>query len=292
MRKIIDRYHQKAIAQKIKIVHSCGFDSIPSDFGTLKVQKAFYKKYGYFANMVSIRVKDFKGAMSGGTYISMSNVIGEAEKDKSIQNLLSNNYSLNPDPLYSGVGEYDLKSVKKDKITEQWICPFIMATINTRVVRRSHALMGFPYGHDFKYEEALLCGNGFIGRLKAIFIRLGLGMLMAAKPGTLLKTTFDWLMPKPGEGPDEQSRNAGYFKYLIFAQGLQGDQTVVEVHGDKDPGYGCTSKMLAESAVDLIFDEQLPEIYGVLTPSVALGDNFFMRLEKKAGITFKVIEQK
>ncbi len=290
IRRNIDQFHQKALEKKIKIVHCCGFDSIPSDYGTLKVQQAFFKKYGYYAQNISTRIGEFKGWLSGGTYYSMSNLISEAGKNTSIQNLLKNLYSLNPDPKYSGADEADLRAVKKDPVTGEWMCPFIMSGINTRVVRRSHALMGFPYGHEFTYNEAQLCGKGFIGRLKANAILIFLGLFMAAKPGTFIKKIFDWLMPKQGEGPDEKSRSEGYFNFHFFARGKNNDECVLKLHGKRDPGYGCTSRMLAESAIGLIYQEKLPEVYGVLTPSFAMGEELFRRLEAKAGLTFIVAE--
>ena len=291
MRKTIDQYHHEAIARKIKIVHSCGFDSIPSDLGVLEVQRTFFEKHGYYAGNVFTRIATLKGELSGGTYSSMSNLITEARTDKSIQKILSNTFALNPDPGYQGAEQSDLKSVKKDKITGLWICPFIMSGINTKIVRRSHALMNFPYGHKFIYKEALMCGKGFTGWVKANAILLALGLFLAAKPGSFLKKIIDWKMPKPGEGPNEKSRNEGYFKFLIFAQGHNEDESIIAVRGDKDPGYGSTSRMLAESAICLALGAQLPQVFGVLTPSVAMGKELLNRLETKAGVTFKVIEQ-
>ncbi len=291
IRKTIDRHHQQAIEKKLRIVHSCGFDCIPSDLGVKVVQQAFFKKYGYFTNHVYTRVAMLKGKLSGGTYASMNHLMAEAKKDKTIGKIIANQYALNPDSNHQGADQKDLQSIKKDKITGQWLAPFIMAGVNTRVVRRSHALMNFPYGHVFSYEEAMLCGKGFKGRMKAGFILAGLGLLQAAKPGSFIKKIIDSRMPKPGEGPDKESRNSGGFKFLIFAQGHDTDQVVLAVRGNRDPGYGSTSKMLAESAISLIYEEQLPDIYGVLTPAVALGDVLMKRLEENAGVTFEVVEQ-
>jgi short subunit dehydrogenase-like uncharacterized protein len=290
MRKMIDQHHQAAFEKSIKIVHTCGFDSIPSDVGVREVQQSFFKKYGYYADKVYTRVAGMKGELSGGTYASMSNLLAEANKDKDIQKIVYNSYSLNPDPAYKGADKADFRSVQKDPITGQWMCPFVMAVVNTRVVRRSHALADFPYGHRFSYEETMLCGKGFKGRMRATAVLMGLGLLMAAKPGSFLKKLIDKRMPKPGEGPSEAQRKAGRFKFLVFAEGSNGDRSLVAVRGDMDPGYGSTSKMLAESALCLVNDELLPETYGVLTPSVAIGEELHKRLEAKAGVTFEVVE--
>jgi short subunit dehydrogenase-like uncharacterized protein len=289
MRQIIDRYNDKASEKKIKIIHNCGFDCIPSDMGVREVQRAFFEKYGYYANQVYTRVANLKGELSGGTYASMVVMMEKVREDRSIGKLLSNKYALNPDPNYTGPEKADLQAIKKDPVTGSWICPFIMSGVNTRVVRRSHALRGFPYGHVFTYEEAMMTGKGITGMAKAGVILAGLGILTAAKPGSFLKKLLDKKMPKPGEGPDERARKTGRFKFLIFAKGHSSDQTCVAVRGDRDPGYGSTSKMLAESAVSLIYEEQLPEVYGVLTPSVGLGDVLLERLERNAGVTFEVM---
>jgi short subunit dehydrogenase-like uncharacterized protein len=290
MRKSIDQHHQQALAKKLRIVHNCGFDCIPSDLGVMEVQRAFFEKYGYYSLQVVTRVAKMKGALSGGTYASMSHMLAEAEKDKSIGKLMANPYAINPDPHYQGPDQADLQSIQKDTITGQWLAPFIMAGVNTRVVRRSHALLGFPYGQAFTYEEALLCGKGLKGRIKAGVILAGLSLLLSAKQGSFLKKMIDSRMPKPGEGPDADSRASGSFTFLLFAQGRGTDQVVLAVRGDRDPGYGSTSKMLAESAICLTEEEKLAPAYGVLTPAVAMGNVLLTRLQQNAGVTFTVVE--
>lgn len=279
MKKIIDLYHEKAGVKKLKIVHACGFDSIPSDIGVRKIQQEFFKKYGYYAGKVSTRITDISGGLSGGTYSSMMNMMEMARKDADFRRIVSNMYALNPDPDYAGADKKEFKSVRRDILTDSWLCPFIMAGINTKIVRRSHALEGFRYGENFSYEEAMVCGKGVKGRLRAIIFLLGLGMLMKAKSGSFLKKIIDRKMPHPGDGPDKKTREAGYFRFLIFAEGKGSDRIVLAVQGYKDPGYGSTSSMLAESALSLLEGETLPQIYGVLTPSVAMGDILERRLD-------------
>lgn len=278
MRKMIDQHHLAAEEKKLKIVHTCGFDSIPSDLGAMKLQNEFYKKFGYYAEKISTRIAGIKGELSGGTYSSMTSLMETARKDSSIRSIISNMYALNPDPHFKGADKSDLKSVKKDNLTGHWICPFIMAGINTKVVRRSNALENFKYGYDFSYEEAMMCGRGIKGRLKGITILMGLGLLMAAKEGGLLKKIIDGRMPKPGEGPDKESRESGFFKFILFAEGKNSDSLNLIIKGKRDPGYGATSRMLGEAAISLLSDD-LPEIYGILTPAVAMGEVLEKRLE-------------
>jgi short subunit dehydrogenase-like uncharacterized protein len=290
MRKTIDRHHEQAKAKKLKLVHTCGFDCIPSDLGVMEVQRRFFEKYGYYAQEVRTRVAWLKGGLSGGTYASMNHLMDESKKDPSIGKTIANPYAINPQPEYPGKDKKDLQTVKKDEQTGHWLAPFIMASVNTRVVRRSHALQEFPYGPDFTYEEAMNCGKGITGRIKATGILAGLGVLMAAKPGSFIKKIIDSRMPKPGEGPDAATREAGGFKLLIYAQGKGSDQVVLAVKGDRDPGYGSTSKMLAESAICLTEEDKLPTTFGMLTPAVAMGDVLLKRLEHNAGLSFTLVD--
>jgi short subunit dehydrogenase-like uncharacterized protein len=285
MRRMIDQHHEAAQANGTKIVHTCGFDSIPSDMGVYYIQQQTQAQSGQRAQQIKMRVKALRGGVSGGTYASLSHVMVEAEKDRSIYATLFNPYGLNPHGEDSGPDQKDLDRVVYDEEARSWIFPFIMATINTKVVRRSNALAGYPYGKDFRYEEAMMGGDGFSGRLKALGAALPLGLMMSAKPGSLLKKLFDRVLPKPGEGPDEATRESGFYKFKFYVTLQDGSPARATVTGDKDPGYGSTSKMLAESAICLAKDE-LPDTAGVLTPSVAMGDALLRRLQEHAGLTF------
>ena len=158
IRKMIDKYHSKAKENKIKIINSCGFDSIPSDMGVFYSQKKFFEKTGKYANKINMRVAGAKGGISGGTYNSLSNVLEEARVDKEVRKTLINPYGLNPIDKQTGPDKADLQSVVFDKVSNSWIAPFVMAGINTKFVRRSHALIDFKYGVDFSYDEATLSG--------------------------------------------------------------------------------------------------------------------------------------
>ncbi|MEL6835469.1 MAG: saccharopine dehydrogenase NADP-binding domain-containing protein [Bacteroidota bacterium] len=285
MRRMIDQHHEAAKANGTKIVHTCGFDSIPSDMGVYYIQQQAQAQSGQTAKEIKMRVGAVKGGVSGGTYASLSNVMEEAQHDKSIFETLLNPYGLNPQGEQSGPDKRDLQSIVYDETAKSWLFPFVMAGINTKVVRRSNALADYPYGKDFRYEEAMMGGDGFSGRLKAIGAALPLGLMMSAKPGSLLKKLFDRLLPKPGEGPDKAAREAGFYKLKFFTTLEDGSSAMGIVTGDKDPGYGSTSKMLAESAICLAKDE-LPKGGGVLTPARAMGDALLIRLSENAGLTF------
>ncbi|MEM9987796.1 MAG: saccharopine dehydrogenase, partial [Bacteroidota bacterium] len=168
---------------------------------------------------------------------------------------------------------------------DAWIAPFVMASINTKVVRRSQALGGHPYGQDFRYEEATLTGKGWGGKIAAQGLAWGTNLFQSATPDTTLGQVFGWFMPKRGEGPSRSTREKGFYVIDLWGTDEAGQIYKCRIKGDRDPGYGSTSKMLAESAICLSRDET-PENYGVLTPSVAMGEPLLVRLQANAGLTF------
>jgi len=283
IRKMIDKYHSKAKENKIKIINSCGFDSIPSDMGVFYSQKKLFEKTGEYANKINMRVAGAKGGISGGTYNSLSNVLEEARVDKEVRKTLTNPYGLNPIDKQNGPDKADLQSVIFDKVSNSWIAPFVMAGINTKIVRRSHALIDFKYGSDFSYDEATLSGKGVLGQVKGYLSLIPI-FLATRKKGSFIKNIVDYILPKSGEGPSQKTRISGYYN-LRFYLTQQDKIYLSKVIGDMDPGYGSTSKMLAESAVCLALDKT-PETYGILTPSVALGNPLLKRLQENAGLTF------
>jgi short subunit dehydrogenase-like uncharacterized protein len=285
IRRIIDKYHSIAKEKHIKIVNSCGFDSVPSDMGVFYSQKKVFEKTGKYAQIINMRVAGAKGGISGGTYNSLSNVLEEARVDKDVRKTLANPYGLNPVEKQFGPDKPDLRKVIFDKVSNSWIAPFVMAGINTKIVRRSHALMDFIYGSNFSYDEATIAGKGVSGQIKGYMSLIPI-FLATRKKGSLLKNIVDFILPKSGEGPSEKTRINGYYN-LRFYLTMDDTTYVSKVIGDRDPGYGSTSKMLAESAVCLALDKT-PENYGVLTPSTALGVPLRKRLEEKAGLTFKI----
>ena len=284
IRKMIDLYHEEAINNEVKIVNSCGYDSIPSDLGIYFIHKNISKK-----NLkVSMRVSGAKGGLSGGTYASMQNIMEEATNNKEIRKSLSNPYGLNPSGEQNGPDKRDLTTIVYDKKIRSWIAPFIMAGINTRIVRRSNALSNYNYGKDFEYDEAIMTGNGFKGKLRGMLISIPL-IFLAAKPGSFFNKIFNFFTPKPGEGPNKKERENGYFSSKFFVFQENSNTSIFKVTGDRDPGYGSTSKMLAESAVCLAKDS-LDSTFGLLTPSTAMGDKILDRLQANAGLTFQKIK--
>tara|TARA_B100000767_G_scaffold67862_1_gene64387 strand:- start:12886 stop:14100 length:1215 start_codon:yes stop_codon:yes gene_type:complete len=284
MRQMVDKHQEAAQANGVKIVHSCGFDSIPSDMGVYFIQREAKAQKGQRAKKISMRVVAMRGGLSGGTYASLSKVMEQAQQDKSIYKVLTNPYGLNPADQQEGEDRPDLMSVVFDKTSQSYVGPFIMAGINTKVVRRSNALSNYSYGKDFRYDEATLSGKGFKGKMKGVLAAIPL-MFMTAKPKSVLKSIANKLLPKPGEGPDREQRENGFYNLRFYVTLEDGSSAMGKVTGDKDPGYGSTSKMLGETAVCLAVDE-LPKINGVLTPSVAMGDALLQRLEQSSGLAF------
>ena len=178
MRQIIDQYNEAAKANETKIVHTCGFDSIPSDMGVYFIQREAKAKRGSRAQQIKMRVAGMSGGMSGGTYASFSNTMEEAKEDKNIFKVLTNPYGLNPIDEQVGEDKSDLRSIVFDKASQSWIGPFIMAGINTKVVRRSNIFSGYSYGKNFRYEEATIYGKGFKGRMKGIINTIPMGLMI------------------------------------------------------------------------------------------------------------------
>ena len=286
IRTLIDDYHEEAKSKKIKIVNSCGFDSIPSDMGVYFIQNEIKKTYKNYANSIKMRVAGVRGGISGGTYGSINNLLKEAYSNKKIFRVLNNPYGLNPKNKMEGMDKKDLRKIIFDKESNSWIYPFIMAGINTKIVRRSHALTNFQYGKDFRYEEATMSGKGISGLLKAILAVFPLAMI-GLNPNSLLKKIVNSYMPKPGEGPGPEKRKNGFYNLRFYVTIDERRKAFAKVVGDNDPGYGSTSKMLAESALCLAFDK-LPENYGVVTPSIAMGKQLLERLRNNAGLDFKI----
>jgi short subunit dehydrogenase-like uncharacterized protein len=287
MRRMIDQHHVEAQKSGARIVHTCGFDSIPSDLGVFLLQRAMFEKHGVYSPNVKYRVVKASGGVSGGTIDSVVNMMEESKSDPSILPLMADPYALNPLNMPSGEDKKDKTSVFYDEDFEQWTAPFVMAGVNTRVVRRSHSLLGYPWGNDFRYDEAVLVGDGPGGIVKAWFITAATGLLIALTVFSFTRKLFARLAPSPGEGPSPEAIRKGFFNIELFASHPDDPERsmVAIVTGDRDPGYGATSKMIAESAVCLAKDE-LDTPTGVLTPAVAMGQRLIDRLQQNAGMSF------
>ncbi len=286
IRKMIDRHQARAQQTGARIVHCCGFDSVPMDIGVWFLQEAAREKYGTYCKSITMLVKATKGAASGGTIASMLNLISESRRDRSVARTLVDPYGLNPDGERQGPDQRDQQKVLYRDDVNSWTAPFIMAGVNTKVVRRSHALAGFPYGRDFRYAEAVMTGDGFTGWLKGWLMTLALGgLVLGASYQPTRKLLQNFVLPKPGEGPDRELQQNGFFNLMQI--GVLPDETVLwgRITGDQDPGYGSTSKMLSECAVCLAQDN-LDAGGGIWTPAAVMAKPLSERLQRNAGITF------
>ena len=289
MRDMIDAHAEAAAASGARIVHCCGFDSIPSDLGVAVLQKAAQERFGGPLTRVGLRVKAAKGGLSGGTFASMLNIVEAARADSEIARYLKNPYAICPPDQRDGPRQPYVNGPKLDAELDNWMAPFIMAAINTRVVHRANALQDHAYGKDFLYDEAVLTGRGFRGRMKATTLSLGMGAFaVGAGLGPTRALLKKLVLPEPGEGPSAEQREAGFFNIVIHGRDDAGRSLRVRVRGDRDPGYGSTSKMIGEAAVCLARDIGPDVPGGFWTPATALGEALRVRLAEHAGVTFEI----
>lgn len=291
--RMIRKYQTKAIETGARIVHCCGFDSIPSDLGVYFLQQQAQESLGANCNTIKMRVKAAKGGASGGTVASMVNITKEAASDAKLRKELANPYSICPEGHSFKARQHNVNSAEFDKDFNKWSAPFVMAAINTRIVHRSNGLLNAAYGEDFKYDEAMLVGNGFKGRLVANAIVVGLaGFLVGAaiKPTRWALERF--VLPKPGEGPTPKEQVNGYFDLRFKGTTPDGKSIFTKVTGQGDPGYGSTSKMLGQAAACLALDiKKEDQPGGFWTPSTIMGDKLLKRLQDKSDMTFEVVEK-
>lgn len=286
---LIDHHHEAAKANGTKIVPCCGFDSIPSDLGVFYMQQEVKKRTGQFSSHIKMRVKETTGTASGGSIATLKYMMELIKKDRSLLAVFIEPYSLNPIGEMDGPDQTGIRDIVYDETIKSWLYPFIMEGINTRIVRRGHALAGYPYGRDFQYEEASMSGDGAAGKEEAIQEVAKLRAFRSTK-SPADKTAQRNKMPKPGEGPSRAAMEAG--NYILKFYTLNTNQEIIgigTVTGDMDPGYGSTSKIISEAAVCLAKDE-LPTGGGVLTPSIAMGGALLKRLVANAGLTFSYEE--
>jgi len=273
MRQMIDRHEAAAKASGARIVFSCGFDSVPFELGAFFVQEEAKRVFGAPASRVKGRVRDMRGTLSGGTAASAKATFAAVAKDLSLVAILNDPFALTPGS--SGAKQPKGNKPVYEEDLHSWTAPFMMALINTRNVHRSNMLMGFPYGKDFVYDEMVLTGPGEWGEANA-------KRVMAAnneKTGPGVR--------KPGEGPSKEERENGLYDLLYVAIAPDGRQVRASVKGDRDPGYGSTSKMIAECAICLLRDA--PEVKpGFWTPGAAMGERLIKRLVDHAGLSFRV----
>ena len=290
IRRMVLRHEAAARASGARIVNCCGFDSIPSDLGVQVLQREAVQRFGQPLERVRLRVKAMRGGASGGTVASLLNVVKEVRQDPSLRAELANPYSLcvGVEPL--ATRQPNVSGAVFDEAFGSWSAPFVMAGINTRIVHRSNALGGYPYGRDFRYDEGMLTGRGLRGRLAAMGTTLGLGAFMVgAALGPVRGLLERFVLPKPGEGPSPAAQASGFFDLRLHGTTADGRALRGKVTGDRDPGYGSTAKMLGEAAACLAFDLPKGALPGGLyTPASALGERLVPRLEAHAGLRFTV----
>jgi short subunit dehydrogenase-like uncharacterized protein len=290
MAKMIPGLQPVAQASGARIVFSCGFDSIPFDLGVLYAQHEAQARFGAPLKRVHGRVKSMKGTFSGGTVASMLATYEATKADPSLRRTLVDPFALTPG--FKGPRQPNDFVAERDALAGGWTAPFVMATINTKNVHRSHALLGHPWGTDFVYSERMLTGDGPAGETRAKkMLRQAKtqNLLLAFAPTRALLARF--ALPKPGEGPNAEQREKGRYDLLFFGETADGRTLVARVTGDRDPGYGSTSKMISEAAISLARDidrDRTPG--GVWTPAAAMGLPLVERLRAKAGLTFDLVD--
>ena len=289
MRWAIDAADDAARASGARIVHTCGFDSIPSDVGTLLLHEAARAGgHGGLADTTLV-VKRMRGGASGGTIDSARTTVDAVKKDPASRRILFDPYSLSPDrDAEPDLGpERDPARPLRDDGLGGWLAPFVMGTVNTRVVRRSNALQGHAYGKQLRYRELMLTGQGPVGAARAAAVSGGVAGIFAgfATPG--LRQLLDRFLPDPGEGPGEEARERGFFHIDIHTTTEDGTRLRCEIRAQGDPGYKATAVMLGESALSLALDD-LPDAAGVLTPATAMGTALADRLNA-AGHSYAVV---
>jgi short subunit dehydrogenase-like uncharacterized protein len=272
MRDVIDNYTDKAKASGARLILSCGFDSIPFDLGVFALEEAAIAKTGKPMARVKGRVRAMKGTFSGGTAASFFESMARVKREPHILEWLLDPFSLSGGFKGPEQPAGD-KPIFEDDLNS-WSAPFIMATINTKNIHRSNALLGHRYGEDFVYDEMFLTGPGEQGEQIANHV---------AKDRSMQDNP-----PKPGEGPSKEERETGYYEVMFTGLADTGERMTSVVSGDRDPGYGSTSKMITESLLALIDTPRDETPGGVWTTAPALGQRLIDRLQTHAGLTFKM----
>ncbi len=292
IRAIIDSCHQEAADRGVRLVHCCGFDSIPSDLGVLLLQTAARERFDTPCQRIQFVLMKASGGFSGGTVASMAEMLETTAKDETLRHVVQDPYGLNPEGQRHGPDGPIQMTVRHEPLVDAWTAPFIMAAINEKVVRRSNALLDYPYGEDFRYAESSHGGKGIPGALRAGSLTAGLGVFAGLMSLSPTRNLLRQILPEPGEGPSEEAIEKGRFLVRLVGRGVAADshsfEITAHVGADRDPGYGATAMMLGESALCLAFDDTPDALPGgVLTPASAMGQPLIDRLTQ-AGMTFSV----
>jgi len=290
IRNSIDRSHDTAAASGARIVHACGFDSIPSDLGVLLLHERVQADGEGELEETTLLVESLKGGISGGTVDSMRTVIDGVRSNSATRRLVLDPYALSPDRAREpDLDERDGLGLGRNAgLGGRWTAPFVMATFNTRVVRRSNALQDWAYGRRFRYSEVMGVGRGPLAPALAAGTALGIGGLAAGMALPPTRFLLDRVLPAPGEGPSQSRRDNGHFRIRVHARTSTGAGYDSVVAAQGDPGYAATAVMLGQSALCLALDgERLPAGGGVMTPATAMGAALADRLRAQ-GFTLHV----
>lgn len=286
--QMIQKYENLANHTGARIINCCGFDSIPSDVGNFLLQSKAKEQLGEYLTQVRYQFRASKGGISGGTAASMINAIKSIRENPQSAKHFKTPYALIKNKPTDLPFQPSVRGVSKDSESGCYLAPFVMASINTKVVHRSNYLHDYKWGKSFLYDEAMSMGKGIKGWYRATWLTLGLGAFaFAASFGWSRKLLQLLLLPKPGEGPDEQLVRAGYFNVRLHGTDAHGNGLTMRVIGQGDPGYGSTSKMITEVANLLVETHDSKSKVGFLTPSFAFEHDLVERLQQRADIEFK-----
>ncbi len=288
-KRMLEKYEAKAIETGARIVHCCGFDSIPSDMGVFFLQEEAKREFNEYCTSVKTRVANIRGGASGGTILSMFNIATEAAKDKEVRKAFKNPYYICPENHNYHVRQQSIRGAQFDDDFDAWLGPFIMEAVNSRVVHRSNALLGSRYSNEFEYNEASIMGKGNKGKKtakKTSFMLKAFMIMAATKPTQWILQRF---LPKAGSGPTPSQQKNGFYDLRYLGKTHSGKPLKAKVFGDADPGYGSTAKMVSEAAICLV---ETPQSIsgGFWTPSSLFGQKLIDRLQKNAGLTFEIID--
>lgn len=292
IKDMTDKYQEAAEQSGARIVNSCGFDSIPSDLGVYFTQTQAQEQFGDTCDVIHMRVKAAKGGLSGGTVASMATIFEEVGKDKSRRKQVANPYLLNGDKDAPNVRQTNISKPEYDDKHKRWLAPFVMASINTRIVHRTNQLLDYNYGREFKYDEAMWMKDGMQGKLSSYALSAGLfGFATAMMITPSRELLSKHVLPKSGSGPSKDEQENGYFDIRLFGQSSTKETINTKVTGDKDPGYGSTSRMLSQAALCLAQDISKDDVGGGFwTPASAMGEKLIARLEDHSGLSFEVVD--
>jgi short subunit dehydrogenase-like uncharacterized protein len=286
MARMVAQYDAPARASGARIVFSCGFDSIPFDLGVLFLQHEALRRFGAPLTRVRGRVRVMKGTFSGGTMASALATVAAVRRDPAVARAMADPFALTPG--FRGPRQPDGNSALYDEAAQSWTAPFVMAPINTKNVHRTNALLGHPWGRDFVYDERSLTGDGPRGELRAKgMVRNARLQAMVLGWGPSRELLRRFALPKPGQGPSAEQRESGRYELLFIGDTAQGQRLRATVKGDRDPGYGSTCKLIAESALCLASEIDRAKVSGgVWTPGAAMGMALVQRLQERAGLSF------